>query len=839
MTFILQNAWEKRTFSSKFPTADSLMPRMRILNAAEQAHYHSPPVFNSVERKRFFDFSRSVMDAAHGLRSPASRVGFLLAYGYFRATRRFFPAERYHERDIALVSRIAGTSPDGFSAEGCRERTRLHHQDRILDLQGFRRFDDHAEGRPVAEIGKMARVHLKPRLIFWRCADFLVEKRIQLPSARRLTDLIRARLSERRRELASVVDANLSTELRMALDDLFSQEGGESRYRLTLLKRISQSTRPGMIRKTVADLEVMADLYERVTPVLEILDIGTEGVRHYAGGVHRSEMFQLQRRSDADRHLHAIAFIADQHHRLQDAMADILLSVMQSFRTTVDREHRDEVFAQRKAVGARLEEMLDAFDTESLDLRHEIRALLDHETMSDALKLDGIRTVLDRDRESAADVLREDIRKGAADDESVFHDILEHRSIRLQNRISPILKQIEFVGDASVTDLMAALAWFREKDGSIGPGMPLAFLTGPERDAVSNGPRGFRVSLCKVFLFQHVAAAIKAGSLNLEGSCKYRPLDDCLIGRERWEQERQALLERAGLADFADPVPVLKELRSALDRQYEATNRAARDGSNPYLKFSSPGSFRVAAPALDEVESEPLRDVMPKRRLVPLSEVLATVDQHCGMLGEFRHWQQLNVDQAPSPAIVIAGIMGLGCAIGVRKMARISHGIAERELEHAVNWRFSLDNVAAANDRVVSAMERMELPQVHRRSRETLHTSSDGQKFEVLKPSLNASHSFKCFGQMQGVSAYTFIDERSILWHSLVFSAAERESTYVIDGLMHNDVVRSDIHSTDEHGFMEAIFCVTHLLGISCAPRFKRSTSSTGSGAAGTKRLNG
>ena len=413
------------------------------------------------------------------------------------------------------------------------------------------------------------------------------------------------------------------------------------------------------------------------------------------------------------------------------------------------------------------------------------------------------------------------IRKGAADDEGVFQDVLEHRSFRLQNRISPILKRVGFVGDASMTDLMAALACFRERDGSIGPGMPLAFLTAAERDAASNGPKGFRVSLRKVYLFQHVAAAVKAGSLNLEGSCKHRPLDDCLIGRERWERERRTLLERAGLAEFTDPTPVLKELRSALDRQCEKTNRGARDGTNPCLKFGSPGSFRVATPALDEVESEPLRDVVPMRRLAPLSEILSTVDQHCGMLGEFRHWQQLNVDQTPSPAITIAGIMGLGCAIGVQEMARISRGMAERELEHAVNWRFSLDNVVAANDRVVAAMERMELPQIHRRSREALHTSSDGQKFEVRKPSLNASHSFKHFGQMQGVSACTFIDERSFLWHSLVFSAAEREGTYVIDGLMHNDVVRSDIHSTDEHGFMEADFRVTHLPGISCAPRFR------------------
>jgi hypothetical protein len=64
------------------------------------------------------------------------------------------------------------------------------------------------------------------------------------------------------------------------------------------------------------------------------------------------------------------------------------------------------------------------------------------------------------------------------------------------------------------------------------------------------------------------------------------------------------------------------------------------------------------------------------------------------------------------------------------------------------------------------------------------------------------------------VSVYSFIDERDLLFHSLVFSAGERESAYVIDGLMHNDVVRSDIHSTDSFGFSEAIFGVSHLLGF-------------------------
>lgn len=154
-------------------------------------------------------------------------------------------------------------------------------------------------------------------------------------------------------------------------------------------------------------------------------------------------------------------------------------------------------------------------------------------------------------------------------------------------------------------------------------------------------------------------------------------------------------------------------------------------------------------------------------------------------------------------------------------MARIFHPLSEAELENAVNWNFSLDNVYAAIDRVLQLMDRLELPKLLRRTQGRLHTSSDGQKFEVWVESLNANHSFKYFGKEQGVSVYTFRDERDLLWHSLVFSAADRESAYVIDGLMHNDVVNSDMHSTDAFGYSEAIFATSNLAGFSFAPRFK------------------
>ena len=62
----------------------------------------------------------------------------------------------------------------------------------------------------------------------------------------------------------------------------------------------------------------------------------------------------------------------------------------------------------------------------------------------------------------------------------------------------------------------------------------------------------------------------------------------------------------------------------------------------------------------------------------------------------------------------------------------------------------------------------MSLPNIHRRETDVLHTSSDGQKFEVAVDSLNANYSFKYVGKDKGVSVVTFIDMRDFMWHSTV-----------------------------------------------------------------------
>jgi TnpA family transposase len=798
------------------------VPRMKILNEAEQVLFDRPPQLSGIERRRVFDLPVAVWSAANDMQSVSGKIGFLISAGYFRSARRFFVASDFHDHDIAYVAARLGTGANEFDSAAYSARNRQRHRLQILALTGFRPFDAGAARLLETELDTMARSHSGPAQIFWRAVDWLVSRRIEIPTSFRLTQAVSRAVQRRGRAIAKLISQAMTSELRQLLDNLFQREEtavSQTPYRLTLLKKLSQSTRPTRIRERLADLGVLKELYAKVAPILSVLNLGSEGIRYFAGSVARMRTTDLRRRADEDMHIHLVAFIAHQFFRLHDNLVDVLLISVKTIENAALREHRDWCFDERKRHEQAAESLLDDLDESVFQILRQIREAVADDLLSDKEKVARIGLLVQPEQtaEEKSRELRASLVNGVADVH--YFDILESRSVRLQNQVGGILKAITFQAAPHIADLEAAIARFVATDGILDRMAPAAFLAGDERAAVWKDGK-FRISLYKVLLFRHAAGAIKSGSLNLEQSHRRRPLESYLIDRTRWQAEREQLLERAGITRFADPVPVLVELDAALQTRFEDTNRAIAEGRNPHFKMLKGKAFRVSTPKQDDEESEPLRHFFPERHYVPLTEILATVNLHTGFATELRHLRQTHV-RPVSEKILFAGVICLGCAIGSTKMAQISTSLSAAELDSAINWRFSLENLRAANDRITSFMAATELPNIYRRSEEEIHTASDGQKFEVRADSLNANHSFKYFGKGQGISAYTFVDERNLFWHSLVFSAAERESAYVIDGLMRNDVVKSDVHSTDTHGFSEVIFAVTHLIAVTFAPRIK------------------
>lgn len=183
---------------------------MQILSTSEQEAFDRPPIFDCRERKRSFEPPKSLIEIATELRIPASQLRFLVMCGYFKATKRFYSPQDFHVHDIEAAAKLMGLSGSDFSPEAYPKQTRARHRRLILDFYGFKPFDRKAKQAVAAEIATMVRTHLKPRLIFDRYVDCLVQRRIQVPRAGILLEFIRLGLQARKIELIALVDMRLT-----------------------------------------------------------------------------------------------------------------------------------------------------------------------------------------------------------------------------------------------------------------------------------------------------------------------------------------------------------------------------------------------------------------------------------------------------------------------------------------------------------------------------------------------------------------------------------------------------------------------------------------------------
>jgi len=805
------------------------MAQMKILNAQEEEAFESPPVFNNVERNKYFDFPSSLAEITKNLRTSTNKVYFLVMLGYFRATNKFFK-RAFLPKDINFVARKLEISLAEIKASSYDKQTYLHHKQMILEYCGFKEFDEEAQEIIAQEITSIAHTQSRPKLILLEILDVMSRKRIEIPGYRMLATLIVERVNHHRKELSRIIEESLSPESRHMLDALFEKADEDKkdlkvqRSKLTLLKKFSQSLKPMQIKENTQDLLTLKELYQKLEGIVSSLNLTQEGLHYYANSVIKSQIFQVARRADEERYLHLVTFIAHQYFRLHDALIDTLIASVQNTLNSAHRDHQEKYYREREQRSQSIRTLVNYLEGHVHALS-DISSIVNSPDLSDTDKIAHIKITLSRE-DSPGAYLKDQLSRlkreseGALNDSAVY-DILERKSVKLQNRVSAIAKYVEFSEDSPCRSLWEALMYYRAKDGMVDAVAPLDFLEPEERKAVFNDEGKFRVSLYKVLLFMKLADAIKAGTLNVKHSYKYRSLADYLLSKDAWENNKKDYLRRADLEKFIDPEKTLLTLGNILDTCYHTTNMNILQGDNRFITFRENGSFYLTTPKVGEEVSLPISEFFPRKRYISLLEVLSTVNKSAHFLDAFEHWQVKYTRDRPPESIFWAAIIGYGCNIGTNRIAKISRQINESELENTVNWYFSAENVEDANDKVIRITDQLELPNVYRKDKHILRTSSDGQKFNVAVDSLHANYSFKYFGKGKGVTVYSFIDERNLLFHSTVISASEREAAFVIDGLMHNDVIKSDIHSTDTHGYSKILSGVVHLLGFSFAPRIK------------------
>lgn len=794
---------------------------INVLDDTQRREFDKPPKFSYPQRKIMFSLPHWAETELDAMITPTNRIGFILQLGYFKASGRFFKLETYFKDDFAFISRIFKIAETNFIAfkEAYHKVDVFRHRQLILENFGVIPFDAIQKENLYLEAVRLLKKQSNPRAVFYSLATFLRSNQIEIPAYFTIASILTEAMRKRDTLLMQIINQNLSPQLQVIFDKMLSinEDSNEKRYLLTQLRKSKEVMKPNAIRANMRDYKSLKEYYQQVKPLLLLLDISDEMIGYYAQFVLRSQVFQVNRREN--KYLMLLCFIVYQYRFLGDLLVDTFLRATQQFENAAKRASKETIYQNHLDNQATLEslfelneqmiEELNKLETITLDFaktnQEKINYWVKWVNSELFLKFKGNKSAISKLRKG--DYIKKD---------EAYYQILEEKSRVLQYRVSDMLRHLDF--DCSNENLKTALEEFKQKDGNIGPEkFADDFLKKQEKDILKRS--GSATSLYKVMLTQNVASNIKSGQIALRESFNYQAFENYLIDENIWKANKDQFLKQFHLEWLKDWKIVENQLKQRLASAYQTTFERINQGQNLFVQKRKDGKPRFTEPNTEEREIT--WDLFPKEGAVSIIEVLNTIQQKVNFTDNFQHFAIKNQIKKPDNSLFFAAILAYGCNIGLGAMARNSPNISANSLENIANWHLTLENLQRANDKIIALLDKLKIGELFKKDPTIIHTSSDGQKVLVQVDSIHANYSYKYFGKDKGIVIYSFIDEMHRLFHSLTVSSSEREALYVFEGLLQNQIVQSDMHSTDTHGTNGTNFALLFLAGIRFIPRIE------------------
>jgi len=248
---------------------------------------------------------------------------------------------------------------------------------------------------------------------------------------------------------------------------------------------------------------------------------------------------------------------------------------------------------------------------------------------------------------------------------------------------------------------------------------------------------------------------LEAGDVFCRHSVRLRSCEDDLIDNDTW-QDKDRLIEQTGLRSLTQPIREhLAELEDCLEKRLGEVNEHIASGANEHCEIKRRGAqnrWTRKYPRNTEPVNAPFFDSLKQ---VNIGSVWHFVAQHCPFMEACDHVLGRYTRQKADPTILTACLLAWGTNMGLGRMAGISD-IDFQTLVSASENFIRLETLTEANDLVSNAIAALPIFAYYDLG-DTVHSSSDGQKFETRIHTINARYSPKYFGLKKGVVSYSLV----------------------------------------------------------------------------------
>ena len=788
--------------------------RLQILGEDEIEAVYGRPIFNYEESALYFSLSAAENAAMKQFHTFQSRIFYILQLGYFKARQQFYA---FTIQDVAAdANHVQQTHfPDSPSTDfGIAKGTRSKQQHVILGLFRYHLCGS-AERRQLANRSQQAaRISSKPIYVLRNLLQYLSEHRIVVPSYTVLQDIVGRGLTLEQERLIHIAEEHLTAADVAALRKLLTNP--QRLYEITRLKREPKDFGYQEMAREIRRGEQIARLHRLAQELLPHLQISPESIKHYASLVNFYSVFRLQQLDEKLVFIYLLCFVYHRYQQLHDNLINSLLYHVRQYTDAAKQAAKEQTYEYR------LEQ------TRDLQKAGHVLKLFTDDAIPPQTPFGQVQarafTILDRER---LDRLANDIADDIVLDETALQwEFIDGKAMQFKRRLRPVLRTVVFSATADDDPLLEAvdlMKWaFRQQKSlrQFADLLPTYFVPDHLRRYLYGpnvfGQKELLVDRYEFLVYRLLRNGLEAGDIFCHDSVRFRSFEDDLLDDKQW-QRKDELIASTGLFILQQPVnDHLNALEQLLERRLIEVNRRIASGENKQFQRKRSGRWTLLTPRAKTTVNHPLFEVLPD---VNIQTVLRFVNRRTRFMDAFEHVFHRYSKREADDDVISACLLAWGTNMGLGRMGTISD-VAYPTLRDASDNFIRLETLQAANDYVSNATAGLPIFR-HYDIGETVHSSSDGQKFETRLHTINARHSSKYFGLKKGIVSYTLIANH-IPVNARVIGANEHESHYVFDLLFNNTTaVQPTIHSTDTHGSNPVNFALLHFFGYQFAPRYK------------------
>ena len=639
------------------------------------------------------------------------------------------------------------------------------------------------------------------------------------PGYRFFQEMIGRVLAGERKRLTCLLGHAITPVVAQQCDALL--EADDRLDRLSTLKHEPKDFSYKELRREVARRQFFQPLYAFAQPFLRATGLSNESVRYYAALVPFYTIYKLQRMSRPITRLSLLCFASQRLRQSNDTLTEACIHLIDHY------EQHAKQAAQEALQQARAEA------NEALHAAGDVLRLFVDDSMPGDTPFARVQahafTLLAPERfPLVSDYLR-NITFDKTAGEWAYYTTL---SPTFKRNLRQVFCALDFAGRVEDAPLWEAVTFLqtRLRHDQSPRQTPLAMFPltvipkalHPYLFTTVEGkrtPQRLEVDRYEFLVYRRLRNALEAGDVYVRDSTEFRRFEDDLISETRW-QHKDAVLREIGAPLLLAPIhETLAALRETLDAKFTAVNQRSADGTNTHIKVTGVAEkrrWRLRYPSEEAAVNSPFYNQLPGIGIV---ELLWCVAEQTGCLRAFTHVLARYVKHDPDPRELLACVVALGTNMGLWNMTEVA-GLSHAALMTTTRNYLRLETLHAANDAISNAIAT--LPAFHLYDiRDSMHSSSDGQRMETQIETINARYSPKYFGLKQGVSAYTLVANHVPI-NAKIIGTHEHESHYVFDLLYNNPSdIKPERHSTDTHGTNQVNFWLLHVFGYQFAPRYR------------------